>query len=94
MQELKPARAISACSKLTPMAGRLTSANGRTANTTSIANRTLLTAANGPRSERFKKYCSRSAGNKMAVFFGFGFVSAQLQGSSRVLQTCAFAKDR
>jgi hypothetical protein len=39
--------------------------------------------------ERFKKYCSHSVRkNKAAVFLGFGFVSAQLQGFS----TCAFAK--
>jgi len=32
--------------------------------------------------ERFQKYCSRSAGGKeRAVFLGFGFVSAQSQGS-------------
>jgi hypothetical protein len=39
--------------------------------------------------ERLKKYCSHSVRkNKAAVFLGFGFVSAQLQGFS----TCAFAK--
>ena len=32
--------------------------------------------------ERLKKYCSRSAkGEERAVFLGFGFASAQLQGS-------------
>jgi hypothetical protein len=43
--------------------------------------------------ERIKKYCSRSKGeNKMAVFLGFGFVSAQLQGYSNLRLRQSLAK--
>jgi hypothetical protein len=43
--------------------------------------------------EQIKKYCSHSAGkNKAAVFLGFGFVSAQLQGSLNLRLRQSLAK--
>jgi len=43
--------------------------------------------------ERLKKYCSHSVRkNKAAVFLGFGFVSAQLQGYSNLRLRQSLAK--